>query len=165
MRWLVVLGGCGRDCASSYLLPQHLLLSIYRLSTAKKKILPRNHTPQYTESTHSIIPRIIQLFSLSCRRETFSKIHSTKESIPSQRKSWTESRIWETDEWITWAVHWDPRIVSFKSVSDFLTAWIALIAAMLTERLIVTLRFGICACKLRLFLIHIVGAFNVHYFL
>lgn len=52
-----------------------------------KSPLPRNHTPQYTESAYSIIPRIIHLFSLSCGRETFSKIQNTKESIPSQRKS------------------------------------------------------------------------------
>ena len=164
MRWLVVWRGCGRECASSDLLDQHLPLNIYRPSTAQK-ILPRNHTPQYTESTCSIIPRIIQLFSLSCRRETFSKIHSTKESIPSQRKSRTESRIWETDEWITWTFHWDPKTLSVKSASDFLTALVAFTAAMLTERLIITLHFDFCACKFRLFLMHIAGALNVHYFL
>lgn len=164
MRWLVVWGGCGRACASCDLLNQHLLLNIYRPSTAQK-ILPRNHTPQYTESTCSIIPRIIQLFSLSCRRETFSKIHSTKESIPSQRKSRTESRIWEADEQITWTFHWDQRTPSVKSGSDFLNAVVAFTAAMLTERLIMTLHFDLCCCKVRLFLIHIVGAFNLQYFL
>jgi len=77
-----------RECSSSNLHDQHLLLNIYSPSTArKKKVLPRNCTPQYTESTFSIIPRIIHLFSLFCGRETFSKIQSTKESIPSQRKT------------------------------------------------------------------------------
>lgn len=98
MSWLVVRWGRGRDRSSSNPLDQHLLLNIYRPSTAQKNVLPRNHTPQYTESTSSIIPRIIQLFSLSSGRETFSKIQNTKESISSQRKSRTELRILKTGE-------------------------------------------------------------------
>lgn len=59
-------------------------LEILHSTHVKKKTV---YAPQYAKSTCSIIPRIIYLFSLSCGRETFSKIQSTKESIASQRKS------------------------------------------------------------------------------
>jgi len=47
MRWLVVWGGCGRECASSDLLDQHLLLNIYRPSTAQKNSPPQLYSTIY----------------------------------------------------------------------------------------------------------------------
>lgn len=82
MRCLIVKGGRRRGYSSD----QHLLLNIHRPTTAQKNS-PATTLAQYTESTCSIIPGIIHLFSLYCGRETFSKIQGTEESIHSQRKS------------------------------------------------------------------------------
>jgi hypothetical protein len=142
MRRLVVKGGVERECSSSNLRDQHLLLNIHRLSTAQKKNSPATILHNIQNLRTQLFRELFTYFPCPVAGRHFQKFKTLKNRFPANKNRGN------------WAVNWENRRTGNMTISlgpqTSLCRWCAVLTAratfsttVQTEGLILTLHINV----------------------